>query len=258
MRIGANVLLAVALMPSAADAQFARRRFDPEDLKLEQPGVLHADLQLGIVRGPTAGRWVLPDFGVDFGVAPNVELGIDGAFALEGTEQRLYALDHAAPDNVWLSSKIGIASWQSSTTGATWATGVQLGPKIAAAQDARGAGFEALVLVGRSTGGTHVVLNVGGFVDPGAEIARSRPAAIESGLDVEATLDGAGKWTMLADLSAVYFLSGQPHQLQTTFGPQWTAGEALDLSVQALIGLFPNNDRYGGLVVVSPRWTVFR
>jgi hypothetical protein len=254
VRIGAQVLLAAALMPAAAEAQLARRRFDPEDLKLEEPGVLHADLQLGIIRGPTAGRWVLPDFGLDLGVAPNVELGIDGAFALEGTEQRLYALDHASPDNIWLSSKIGVASWQSATTGATWATGFQLGPKIAAAQDARGAGFEGLVLVGRSRGRTHVVLNVGGFVDPGAEISRGRPAAMESGIDVEAPLDDAGTWTMLADLSAVYFLSGQPHQLQTTFGPQWSAGDALDLSVQALFGILSHNDHYGALLVVSPRW----
>src|SRR5438067_233072 len=103
------VVMSAATVTTSLDASARlRRRFDPEDLKLEATGVVHADLAFGVVRGEVAGRYLVPDFDIDIGVLPNVELGLDGAWAVEGTPDDLYKLDHRAPDNIWLSSKVGI------------------------------------------------------------------------------------------------------------------------------------------------------
>jgi hypothetical protein len=211
------------------------------------------DLQLGVIRGPNAGRWLVPDFGIDVGLTRNVELGADGSFALEGTPEMLYAFHHSTADNVWLSSKVGLFDSANLGTRTAWAGGFQVGPKLAAAPRTRGAGFEGLLLLGRTIGKTHLVANLGGFVDPGAEISRRRPIGIETGVDVEIGLRDGKTWRILADLSAVYFPSGQPTQLQTTFGPQVSLTEWLDLAPQALVGVLPGADRFGGLLVLSPR-----
>lgn len=242
------------LAASSAHAQVGRRRFDPEDLQLEEPGAVHMDLQLGVIRGPAAGRWVVPDFGIDIGVSPTVELGADGQLALEGSAAKPYALDHVVADNVWLSSKVGLFDHQDHATHTAWAGGFQLGPKLAVAPGARGTGFEGLILVGRTIRKTVVVVNAGGFVDPGAAISRRRPIGIEGGVDVEVGFGGRAGWSFLADLSAVYFPSGQPAQLQSTFGPQLAVASWLSVSTQAVIGVLSSTDHFGALLVLSPRF----
>lgn len=256
MRSVVTVLCSAALLigVSAADAQVARRRFDPEDLDLEEPGVVHADLQVGMVRGAQAGRWLIPDFGIDVGVAEDVELGLDGVISLEGTPQRPWAADHRAGDNLWLSSKLGL--YESGTrTHRVWTAGIQVGPKLPVAPDAHGIGYEGIALLAYTRGQIHVIGNLGGFVDPGGAISSGRPAGIESGLDLMAGIGSGKRWRFIADLSGVYSLTGAPTQLQSTFGPQVSITSWLDVSPQALVGFLRDSDRVGFLVVVSPRWS---
>ena len=251
-------MLGVLLVVSDAGAQqTVRRRFDPEDLKLEEPGVVHADLAFGVVRGETAGRWLVPDFDVDVGLAPNVELGVDGAWAIEGTPQRLYALDHPAPDNLWLSSKVGLWEARDAVRKTVWAFGAQLGPRVPVAPGAQGTGFETLALLGRGVGPMHLVFNLGGLAECGAEVSRGRPVAVLSGVDASFDLDAKGKFALAADLGGVFFVTGERSQLSSTAGLVWSVTSWLDIGVSALTGFLAGGDRYGAIVNFSPKLALF-
>jgi hypothetical protein len=242
----------------AEAAPRARRRFDPEDLQLEEPGVLHADLAFGLVRGEEAGRWLLPDFDVDLGLASNVEIGIDGAWSLEGTPQRLFARDHAAPDNLWFSSKIGLWSASAESAGdGSWACGAQLGPRVALAPDAHGTGFQGLFLLGRTFPGVHLVASGGGMVDPGGAVSSQRPVAALAGIDGEIALGKGSRVTLAVDVSGVFFVANGKHQLVTTAGPVWAATPWLDLGVSGLLGVLSGGDRYGAYLTAAPRIQLF-
>ncbi len=252
------VWCACVVLASTAHAQSpARRRFDPEDLDLQVPGFVRVDLQWGIVRGANASRWIVPDFGIDVGVAENVELGVDGVLAFEGTPNKPWAWNKAAGDNLWLSSKLGLFS-RGDRQHAAWSGGIQIGPKLATAPGAHGTGYEGIALLALTRGTTQLIANLGGFVDPGRAVTRGRPVGIEGGLDLITGIGDGKTWRFVADLSAVYSLSGQPPQLLSTFGPQVSVTPWLELSPQALIGLLHQTDRVGFLLVVSPRWNLSR
>ena len=172
---------AMSFLAISASAQVGRRRFDPEDLKLEEAGVVHLDLQLGVIRGPDAGRLLIPDFGIDVGLTSRVELGVDGSFALEGTPSSAYVFKHSTGDNLWFSSKLGLFDHRDPQSGTAWAGGLQLGPRLAVAPGTSGAGFETLLLLGRTRGVAQIIANLGGFVDPIEASSRRHPVGIEAG-----------------------------------------------------------------------------
>ncbi|HTJ43902.1 MAG TPA: hypothetical protein VL463_17470 [Kofleriaceae bacterium] len=106
-----------------------RPRFEPTDLELETPGMLDIDVH-------------------------RFELDLDGAYAIEGVDPGTAGpsiFDHAAPDNLWLSAKLGIADWHAASDDA-WAVGAQLGPKLPAANGTHGVGVEGILLVARMKG----------------------------------------------------------------------------------------------------------
>src|SRR5438874_2186170 len=100
------------LLPVAAHGAGRRARplFEPTDVELEKAGVAELDLQFGFVEGNQAGRVVLPDFELDLGLFPHLELDADGAFAIEGPPNASFTFDHTAPDSLWLSLKAGFDS----------------------------------------------------------------------------------------------------------------------------------------------------
>ena len=79
-------------------------------------------MQTGFVRGNEAGRLVIPDIELDIGLARNLEVDLDGAYAIEGRKGS-FGLDHAAPDSLWVSLKTGVELWDVGL-------GLQLGPKF--------------------------------------------------------------------------------------------------------------------------------
>jgi hypothetical protein len=81
--IAAAALLAVAISAPAGVSARPRPRFEPTDLEWEDTGVAEVDVELGLIRGPSTGRLMVPDFELDIGILDNVELNLDGAFALE-------------------------------------------------------------------------------------------------------------------------------------------------------------------------------
>jgi hypothetical protein len=255
----ASRLAAIVLAITASSLGWSRaalaahHRFEPTDLDLQDPGLLEADLQLGFARGDGPARVVLPDAEINLGLAPNVEVDVDFAFGVEGRPRGAFTFDHAVADNVWLATKIGLWDQRDDAARTAWAFGVQLGPKLPFAPDARGVGYEALLLFGRTVRGTHLALDAGALVDPGAEVARRRPIGVELGLDLDQDLDRAGAFSLLGEIGGIHWLTGDADQLQVTAALQWSPSDLLDLSLGGSVGLLPGSDRYAVLLGISPK-----
>lgn len=243
---------------SVRDAHATKRpRFEPTDLEVESPGTAEVDLQFGPIRGTDAWRVVAPDFELDLGILDNLELDLDGAYAVEGTNYGATGpklLDHSAPDNLWPSVRVSLEDWKS-VGGASLGIGVQLGPKLPVARDAHRIGIEGLLLVGLSTKRTHLILNAGGLDDPRTGTA-PRPKGFEGGLDLEYELV-PGKWSFLGELGGIAYTSPDPDQLAATAGIQWSPNERLDLSVVTLVGIGPGSDSYALLLGASPKFSIW-
>jgi len=240
-----------------AQARSLRPLFEPTDLELEDSGVAELDLQVGGIRSQGPWRAVMPDFELDFGLMPGLELDLDGAYAIEGPSSGPFSFDHAAPDSLWPCAKIGIYDEHDGPSGRGLAVGVQVGPKLPVAPGAHGIGVESLVLVGGALHHFHAVVNAGGFVEPAPSAGAPRPAGFEVGLDLEQGLDAAERFSLTGELSAVRFVSSDPKQLLATGGFTWSVLESLDVSVTGLFGLLSGSDRYGVLLGVSPKLRLF-
>jgi len=260
MRQAAAVaVMAVSLASGGWAVARPRPHFEPTDLDLEDTGIVELDLQFGMVRGPDAWRTVIPDFELDLGLTPNVELGLDGAYAIEGRAGETFSFDHPAPDSLWASVKVGL--WDSreervaDTAGTAWALGVAVGPKLPVTAAARGVGFEALALLGRSARRAHVVLNAGGFFEPRPDVTTARPAGFEGGVDL--SWDATERLHLVAEVAGVRFLSADPHQAAVTAGASWSMTDAVDVSLVALAGFTRGADRAAVLVGLAPKLRLF-
>jgi hypothetical protein len=247
-------VFATVSVPSPAQARLGSRPlFEPTDLQLEDPGVVDFDFQMGAIRGRDPWRVVVPDFELNFGFLRNVELDLDGSYALEGSNESPFAQPHAAPDALWPSVKVGVRDWYDAEASRAWAVGVQVGPKLPIAQGSRGVGVEGLLLLGLLVQNTHFVLNAGALADPRPAPGDSRPLGFECGLDIHTPLDKDDTYAFIGELAAVHFFSSDPHQLLSTAGLSYSPFNYLDLSVIALVGWLNGSDRYGILLGVTPR-----
>jgi hypothetical protein len=251
-------VLASLIATSALGRPHLRRHFEPTDLELQEPGVTELDTEVGLIRGQSAWRVVAPDFELDLGLARWLELDLDGAFAIEGAADRPFSFDHTAPDPLWPSLKVGALDLLDDGSRSTFAFGAQAGPKLPTLPGSHGVGAEALLLGGVKLGRTELVLNVGGFVDPAPTRASQRVTGLESGVTWAQDLDRLGRYSLNTDLSAVLFPSGDPSQVQATFGPAVQATEWLDLSLTTLVGFTAGSDRYGMLLGFSPHARVWK
>jgi len=253
--VGGLVMVTLAVPP--ANAHNLRPLFEPTDLEMEPTGVLDIDVQVGAVRSPGPWRAVMPDFELDLGLLPYLELDLDGAYAIEGRSTGPFSFDHAAPDSLWPSLKLGLYDEHDGVGHRAWALGLQVGPKIPVAADAHGIGVEGLLLVGYLLGPLHTVLNLGAFADPAPDAGSGRPLGIEVGLDFELDLDDLNRFSLTGEVSSVRFVSDDPHQLMATAGLKWAVSPWLDLSAVGLWGFLAGSDRYGALLGVSPKFRVF-
>jgi hypothetical protein len=242
------ILALLCAWPAVAQAQRrVRPIFEPTDLELEDAGTVEVDLQTGFVRGNDAARLVIPDLELDVGINRALEIDLDGAYAIEGPQNGGFGLDHAAPDSLWLSLKTGVELWDVGF-------GLQLGPKFPTAKGSHGIGGEALLLLGKRLGHMQLALNAGAFVDPGP--GGGRPRGLEGGLDAQ--LEFTKHWSLTAELGGVHFFSGDAAQLVGTAGVTWSVSDHLDLSLIGLYGLMGDGDRYGVLLGLSPKFTLWR
>jgi hypothetical protein len=249
-------MLALAT-PMLAHARSLRPLFEPTDLEMEETGVVEVDLQFGGIRSQGPWRIVVPDFEVDVGLLPWLEVDVDGAYAVEGPAQGPFRFDHAAPDSLWPCLKLGLFDRHDDDTGQSWALGVQLGPKIPVAPGARGVGVEGLLLVGTALGRVHAVMNLGAFADPAPDATSGRPVGVEAGLDVEVELGNSKRTSFIGEFSGVRLFSDDPDQLLATAGLKWAALPSLDLTVVGMWGFLDGNDRYGVLLGISPKFRLF-
>jgi hypothetical protein len=249
--------LALLMAEPCAGGSTRRPLFEPTDLELEDPGVIDFDFQLGLVRGQDNWRVVNPDFEFDFGVTRNLELDVDGTYAITGTTASPFAHPQALPDALWTSAKLGLVDWVEGNTKRAWALGVQVGPKLPIARGNRGIGAEGLALLGFTTGNCHFVLNTGLLIDPRPSADSPRPIGIEMGLDVNLGLDRQQKYALTGELGAVRYLTSYPHELLSTVGFLFSPSEYLDVSVVSLLGWLNGSDRYGLLFGLSPKLRLF-
>jgi hypothetical protein len=229
-------------------------RFEPTDLEMENPGISEIDLQVGPIDGQNASRMVMPDFELDLGILEDVELDLDGTYAIEGGNGRTF-FDHQLPDNLWPSVKVALGAWKNSPHDRAWAMGMQVGPKIPIAPGASGIGVEGLLLMGVKVGDLHGIINLGGLVDPHTGSA-ARPTGFEAGLDLQYDLV-PDRWAVLGELGGIYYTSADAHQLAATAGIQYSINEQLDVSVVALVGFAAGSDPFGVLFGVSPKLAVW-
>ena len=248
---------ALASASGSAQARAIRPIFEPTDLEMEETGVVEVDLQLGGIRSQGPWRVVVPDFELDFGLLRWLEFDIDGAYAIEGPSTGPFRFDHAAPDSLWPSLKLGLLDWHDDDADQAWALGSQVGPKLPVAPGSHGIGVEGLVLVGSMFGPLHLVLNLGAFVDPAPDATSGRPIGLEAGLDVEFELGQSHRYSLTGEFSGVRFVSDDPHQLLATAGLKWAALPTLDLSLIGLWGFLAGSDRYGVLLGISPKFHLF-
>lgn len=258
--LGAATIVFAALIshPKDASARAIRPLFEPTDLELEEPGMTEIDLQIGAVRSQGPWRAVLPDFELDVGFLPWLEVDLDGAYAIEGPTSGPFSFDHSAPDSLWPSVKVGVYDDHDGATGRAGAFGFQVGPKLPVAAGAHGIGAESLLLFGYVLHHLHLVLNAGGFVDPAPDAMSGRPIGIELGLDLDLDLDDIDRFSLTGEVSGVAFTSSDPSQLLATAGLTWSVTKSLDLSVVGLWGFLAGSDRYGVLLGVSPKFRFLR
>ncbi|HYQ45596.1 MAG TPA: hypothetical protein VER11_26665 [Polyangiaceae bacterium] len=246
----AAVLALLLATTSSAFAAVRRPHFEPDDLELEQPGVLDFDLQVGPVWGTSAsGNHVLmPDFEIGLGLTGNVELDVSGAFRLDRENRQ----PHVTGDALWIAAKLGLIDSRDAA-GNAWAFGLELGPRFATL-DATGAGYGALGLFGFTHCGVTVVVNAGGLTDPGPSLREGRATSLVFGLDLNAQLDERGAWSLQSELGFAHYLSADADELAFTVGATYALSPRLDLSLTALSGFLPNTDHAGLLLGVSPQF----
>jgi hypothetical protein len=241
----------------SAEARSLRPIFEPTDLEMEETGVVELDLQFGGIRSRGPWRVVVPDFELDIGLLPYLELDLDGAYAVEGPSSGPFAFDHAAPDSLWPCLKLGLLDTYDEDSHRALAVGWQVGPKLPTAAGSHGIGVESLVLLGLAVGSVHTALNAGVFADPAPDATSGRPVGFEVGLDLELELAEGGPFSLLGELSGVRFWSDDPAQLLATAGGKWAATPWLDISLIGLWGFLDGSDRYGVLVGFSPKVRLF-
>lgn len=252
------LLLAAVVLFAAGEARAAgpaRPRFEPTDLELEKPGTTELDMQFGTLwgDGPAGLRLTLVDFELDLGLLPNVELDVDGAFALNNIDA---TSPQASGEALWTSVKLGFVDRRNAAGSSAVSFGAQLGPRIATL-GGYGAGYEAIALLGLYEDRTHVVLNGGAILDAGASHGSTRPFSVVAGVDLDLDLDATNRWSLLGELAVGYFPVVYPNEFTMTAGFGFSPNKNLSFSLIVLGGFVPGADRVGLLFGVAPKTSLW-
>ena len=227
------------------------RRFEPDDLELEHPGTLDIDLQMGPMGGDSDGRdrILLPDFELGLGLAPNVQLEVDGTFSIDRFDGKNR---HFTGDSLWVATKLGLLDEEDDDHN-VWAIGLELGPRFPTL-DAGGLGYGVVALFGVTHRRLQLVANTGVLIDPGTAILAQHSESIVLGLDSNLDLDAQGVWSLQGEIAGAYYFSPDPHELTTSFGATYAVTPKLDVSIMGLAGFLPHTDHAGILLGISPQF----
>ena len=243
----------LAALTLAGPMAAKQRHFEPDDLELEEAGVLDFDLQAGPVLGTSTSQnhLLLPDFEIGLGLTRNVELDVSGAFTFDD----IGGTRHVSGDALWVATKLGLYD-SSDSPGDALALGVELGPRFPTV-DSGGVGYGALGLIGYTHSGFTWVLNAGTLIDPGASIADQHATSLVCGLDFNAELAAKNRWSLQSELGAAYYFSPDPHELSFAVGTTYAVNPRLDLSLTALSGVLRHTDHAALLIGVSPQFDLW-
>jgi hypothetical protein len=247
--VGLATVSLVLVHASIAQAKPRRPRFEPSDLAPQAPGELQLDLQVGHAYGSDSGRRLfLPDFEIDLGVLPNVELDIDGSFSIDAVDNP--AQRHLSGDALWTSVKLALYESRSATQSV--AVGVQLGPRLPIIPDTRGIGYGAIGLVSFVWGAYHLILNAGGIIEPGESAFGARPLSLVGGTALSLDLDPRAEWSFGVQSGLALYTSKDPYQLTFALGLNWNPRRTLGLSLTSVFGAFNHSDRMTLLLGFAP------
>lgn len=250
MRAPSAALITLLVTASgAAHAATRRHHFEPDDLELEQPGILDFDLQAGPVLGNSANgdRVLIPDFEIGLGLTNNVELDVSGSFSVYRKNGRR----SITGDSLWLASKLELLD-ERDGRGNAWGLGLELGPRLPTF-DAAGIGYGALGLLAFKHRTWQLVLNAGSFIDPGPSLSEKGPRSLLLGLDVNASLDQSGQWSLQSELALAHYLGPDADELAFAVGATYAVNARLDVSLTAVAGFLPQTDHFALLVGASPQ-----
>lgn len=242
------------LWTSRASAQ-GRPRFEPTDVEFEAPGVMELDVQVGamLARQGHVSRLMAPDYELDLGLLPRVELDLDGAVRVDRGPSTLVV------EPTWVAAKLRLHELQLDDGLGHASLALQLGPRLPGLRSGAGLGFAGLVLLGQSWQRLHSVVNVGAIVDPGPEITGARPRAVLLGLDATVDLGAPGTpWALVAQLASAVSLGADPHEMHGTIGVAWSPDSDLTLSCVGLAGSFASGDTAGLLLGVSTKLSLLQ
>jgi hypothetical protein len=256
VRLRSRALLATVLVFVAGPASGRLKRrvptFEPTDLDLEDAHVLELDMQLGVVFRDDAPktRVFVPDYELDYGLTPHVELDVDGALALEREDGHWVG----TADPLWTCVKLGLLSKKDADRPErVYALGAQLGPRLPTVAHSYGTGFGAVLLAARMAAPWHVILNAGGVLEPLDHTQPERSAALLGGVDLDYDLDRADRWSLLAELGGSYSLGPDPNDVHATLGLDFVSTAWLDLSLVGFYGFLPGGDRGGIFLGFAPK-----
>jgi hypothetical protein len=241
--------LFVVLHSQTAHAVRRRPRFEPTDLSLAEPGELSLDVELGFFTDTSGHSLPLPDFELNLGLTREVELDIDGAFALTNVGVPGQSAV-PSPDNLWVSLKFGLFATHSHRGEKRWSVGMQLGPRIAMAPGSEGFGAEMLVLVSRHWPGWTLSFNTGGYTEPRVPGQAGIDRGIVLGVDLSHEL--STDWSVSAEIFGAKTNGIAPDQLGGTLGLAWQCLPALELSVRTIATAVGTGPGYGFFFGFSP------
>jgi hypothetical protein len=254
----AALSLACALLPAAAGARRNHRaRFEPTDLEMAEPGELDLNIESGLLRDGASWRVYAPDVELDLGLTRDVELDLDGSFALASPGTEALTPLTPSPDNLWISLKIGLIGDRHRQREA-WGLGFQAGPRVAVAPGFEGLGAEALVLVARHQGRVHLAANLGGYIEPRNPATATTQRAAIAALDLAVELDATSTWQLHAELYGVLATDSDAHEAGASVGVEWAASPNLSLSGTVLAGWSNGGPAVGALIGFSPSFQLWR
>jgi hypothetical protein len=214
-----GLVVTPALFAGPAAARSRRPRFEPTDLELEDVGTAEFDVQAGptVGGGENGNRFIVPDMEMDLGLTSNVELDVEGAFAVDHFDGPHPRMDGEA---LWTAVKLGLFDSRDAGGRHTLAGGIQLGPRLPTI-GTRGIGYAGLALLGVGVYRTHLVGNVGAIVDPGEHVTSGQAKSFVAGVDLDLDLDAHGTWSFVGEVGAAYYVSPDPNEVTLTAGFSW-------------------------------------
>jgi hypothetical protein len=189
--VAAVLLVAASLFAGPAEGRPRSFRYYPQDLDMEVPGKIEADLRIGWALGQADPYVVAPDLQFDVGLTRRLEIGLDMQAGLPSPGS-----SWTSTDSAWLSAKHLLVDQRGSRR--AFALGLQHGLRIGIGSGSSGLGYQGVILGSLRFPETMLVVSCGAFLDPPSGAPSVRPLGGFAALDFNQSLPG--EWTAEAQV----------------------------------------------------------